>query len=86
MGIVLSFIFSGLSVGYTFYKGRILNKNRVQRSISFGISYLLKILVMFIVMSMNAWVCLAVITGMTAGQIFFQKVTLKAVKEHILES
>ena len=86
LGMFISFLFSALSVGFPFYKDKILNKDKIQRTIAFGINYLLKILIMFIVMSMNAWVCIAVIVGMTTGQIFFQQVKLKQVRDHVLES
>ena len=85
-GCLISYLVTALSVGFPLYKAKILNKDRVQRTAAFGINYLLKILVMFIVMSMNGWVCIAVILGMATGQIFFEKVKMAQVKQHVLES
>ena len=85
-GMIFSFLFTALSVGFTFYKAKILNKNKLQRTIAFGINYLLKIIVMFIIMSMNGWVCIAVVLGLTSGQIFFENVKFGQVKQHVLES
>ena len=68
IGIFLSFIVSALSVGFPFMKDRILGETRIQVTIGYIINYLIKIIIMGLVMTMNAWVCGAVILGITFGQ------------------
>jgi hypothetical protein len=71
IGIVLSFIVSALSVGFPFVKDRILGGTRIKVTVAYVINYLIKIIIMGLVMTMNAWVCVVVILGITFGQMGF---------------
>lgn len=84
MFLVALFVFA--SVGLSFYKSKILKDSRMGRTLSYCLGLLLKIFVMFIVMTMNGWVVITVIVAMTTGQIFFTRVPLFKVKKHLLET
>lgn len=71
LGCLLSFIVAFLSTSFGFAKGRFFGKTRRDRTFVFLINYLMKLLIMFLVMSMSGWACLAVVLGMSLGQVAF---------------
>lgn len=63
-----------ISSGFPFISDNVKNQGRGSRTIFFVLNYLIKLLVMFLVMSMSGYVCIAVILGMSMGQIFFEHI------------
>lgn len=74
LGVFISFLVSFLSVGFGFVRGKIFKPTRIQSSVSFLIGYSLKLLIMFLAMSMSGFVCIALIIGMAMGQIMFEHI------------
>ena len=74
-GIIMSFIIAFFSVSFNFFRDRILVGSRIKVTIAFLINYLIKLIVMFIIKTMNAWVCGVVIIGIVLGQIGFEYVS-----------
>jgi hypothetical protein len=70
-GIIFSFIVSFFSVSFSFVKDRFFSGSKLKVTIAFAINYFIKLLIMFLIMSMSAWVCGAIIFGMTFGQLTF---------------
>lgn len=71
LGIFLSFIVAFFSVSFNFFKDRVLTGTRVKLTISYVITYAIKLLIMFLLMCMNGWVCGIIILGITFGQLGF---------------
>lgn len=67
----MSFVVAFFSVSFSFVKDKILSGSRIKLTIAYVINYMIKLLVMFLIMSMNAWVCGVMIVGMAMGQVGF---------------
>lgn len=72
MGIFLSFIVAFFSVSFNFLKDKVLTGTRIKLTIAYLITYMIKLLIMFLLMSMNGWVCGVMILGITFGQLAFE--------------
>ena len=64
-----SFILSFLSVGFNLLQKKYFDTSRIHRTGAFVINYVIKLFIMVLVMSMSGYVCIAVILGMSLGQI-----------------
>lgn len=83
----MTFLFSFISVGFSHFKDKFAKKTspQVDKAGTFLIGYLLKVITMFLVMSMNFFVCLAIVAGMTFGELFFDSITKKRKHKHMHE-
>lgn len=75
MGLVLTFIFSVVSTAYNpLIKKQALKvyENRIAIGLIFAFEYLVKLFVMFLMMTMNAYVLLAIALGVTTGFMIFE--------------
>ena len=72
-GVILSFLFAFLSVGFSQFKSKFATKTspKVDKLGTFVVGYLLKLITMFLIMTMNFFVCMAMVIGMTLGELFF---------------
>ena len=88
-GVILTFLFAFISTGYGHYKDKFAKKGspQIDKAGAFCLNYLLKLIIMFLVMSMNFYVCLAVVLGMTFGQLTFdvlsQRKRIKKKKDEV---
>ena len=75
----MTFLFSFISVGFSHFKDKFAKNNspQVDKAGTFCVGYILKLITMFLIMSMNFFVCLAVALGMTGGELFFDFITKK---------
>jgi hypothetical protein len=69
VGVVMSFLVAFFSGFFRMIKDRFLTQTKAQRSLAFAINYLIKLIVMFLIMSMSGWVCIVVIVGMSLGEL-----------------
>lgn len=50
-------------------KSKYFDASRIHRTAGFVINYVIKLFIMVLVMSMSGYVCMAVIAGMSLGQV-----------------
>lgn len=75
----MTFVFSFISVGFAHFRDKFAKHDspQVDKAGTFCVGYILKLATMFLVMSMNFFVCMAVALGMTGGELFFDSITKK---------
>lgn len=61
-------------MSFAFVKDQLLSGTRLKVTLAFVINYFIKILVMALVMTMNTYVCGAVVMGMALGQVSFEHI------------
>lgn len=92
LGCILSFIFTLMTVFISMKKKDYINNlnsntntqhKKIYKALSFMLSYLMKVLVMFVIMSMNFWVCLCVILAQTFESIFVELIEQKRKKQSL---
>jgi hypothetical protein len=67
--VLTSFCISFISGFFRLVKDRYLSETKALQIVAFTLNLVIKLIVMFLVMSMSGWACIAIILGASFGEV-----------------